>query len=164
MNALAASGRPALLGIAGACIAAVAAALIAQHAFDMQPCPWCILQRVIFLAIALVCVVGALGRSATLQRTAAVLTIVLAGCGIASAVWQNAVAAKSFSCNLTFADTIISTLGLESMAPALFQVTATCAEAAVSLFGIPFEFWSLALYALIGLAAAMLMARSMRRS
>lgn len=163
MNALTSHGRPVLLGIAGACIAAVAAALVAQHAFDMQPCPWCILQRVIFLVIALVCVVGALGSSPALRRTAAVLTVVLAGCGIASAVWQNAVAAKSFSCNLTFADTVISALGLESWAPALFQVTATCAEAAVSLFGIPFEFWSLALYAVIGLVAAVVAAQSTRR-
>ena len=28
-------------------LAAVAAALVSQHVFDMQPCPWCVLQRVI---------------------------------------------------------------------------------------------------------------------
>ena len=33
-------------------LAAVAAALVSQHMFDMQPCPWCVLQRLIFLAIA----------------------------------------------------------------------------------------------------------------
>ena len=34
-------------------LAGVAVALLTQHALDMQPCPWCVLQRVIFLAIAL---------------------------------------------------------------------------------------------------------------
>jgi disulfide bond formation protein DsbB len=42
---------------------------------------------------------------------------------------------------------------LESIAPALFQVTASCADAAVSMFHVPFEFWSLALYLLVGAAA-----------
>jgi disulfide bond formation protein DsbB len=159
MSALWARWPVALGAIALACIAAVIAALAAQHAFDMRPCPWCILQRFIFLVVALVCSVGALVPSAALRRAAAALTVLLAGCGIASAIWQNAVAAKSFSCNLTFADTVISALGLESLSPALFQVTASCAEAAVSLLGIPFEFWSLALFALIGVLAAWLAVR-----
>jgi disulfide bond formation protein DsbB len=37
----------------------VGGALVSQHVFDMQPCPWCVLQRLIFVAIALVCLVGA---------------------------------------------------------------------------------------------------------
>ena len=43
----------ALLALAAAAaLAAVAAALVTQHVFDMQPCPWCVLQRVIFLAMS----------------------------------------------------------------------------------------------------------------
>ena len=48
--------------IAGFSVAAVAAALVTQHGFDMQPCPWCVLQRLIFLAIALVALVGVFWR------------------------------------------------------------------------------------------------------
>ena len=39
-------------------VAAVGAALITQHGLDMQPCPWCVLQRVIFLGIALAALAG----------------------------------------------------------------------------------------------------------
>ena len=39
--------------IALASLASVAGALIGQHRYDMQPCPWCILQRIIFLVLAL---------------------------------------------------------------------------------------------------------------
>lgn len=143
-----------LLAMAAACAAAVAAALVAQHGFDMQPCPWCILQRVIFLAIALVCIAAAAWPSRGVRAALGGLALVLALCGVAAAFYQHVVAAKNSSCNLTLADKIINALGLESLAPALFQVTANCADAAVSVLGVPFEYWSLALFALLGLAAA----------
>ena len=39
---------------------AVGMALITQHVFDMQPCPWCVLQRLIFLCIAVAALPGIL--------------------------------------------------------------------------------------------------------
>ena len=51
------------------CLAAVGVALVSQHVFDMQPCPWCVLQRVVFLAIALACGLGLAWRSATGRLT-----------------------------------------------------------------------------------------------
>jgi protein dithiol:quinone oxidoreductase len=145
-----------------ACVLAVAGALLAQHVFDMRPCPWCILQRLIFIVIALVCVATAFVPWRRPRIVLNVTTVLLAGAGILAAVYQHEVASKSFSCNLTFADKVISALGVESLWPAMFQVTATCAEAAVSVFGVPFEFLSLALFALIGLVAVGLALRSVR--
>ena len=46
-------GRP-HAAIALAALAAVGAALVTQHGFGMLPCPWCVLQRMIFVVIALV--------------------------------------------------------------------------------------------------------------
>ena len=60
MNRLFSRSTPVLLLIAGASLAAIGAALVSQHVFDMQPCPWCVLQRAVFAALALVAVVGAL--------------------------------------------------------------------------------------------------------
>ena len=37
---------------------ALGAALVSQHVFDMQPCPWCVLQRLIFVALALAALLG----------------------------------------------------------------------------------------------------------
>jgi len=137
-------------GIALACIAAVGAALVSQHVFDMQPCPWCVLQRVIFLAIAVACVIGLLWRGLLGRRVGASLGLVLALCGIAAALWQHFKAAASASCNLTLADKIVSRwLGLDQLLPDVFEARASCADAAVSLLGVPYDFWSLALFALI---------------
>jgi hypothetical protein len=74
---------------------------------------------------------------------------VLAALGASAAVWQHVVAAKSSSCNLTLADKVITALRVEAVAPWLFEVKATCADAAVSLFGVPYEYWSLALFVLL---------------
>ena len=140
-----------LVGTALGCVAAVGAALISQHRFYMQPCPWCVLQRVIFLAIAIACVLGLVWRNRVGRRTSAALGLVLALCGIAAALWQHFKAAASASCNLTLADKIVSRwLELDQLLPNVFEPRASCADAAVSLLGVPYDFWSLALFAAMG--------------
>jgi disulfide bond formation protein DsbB len=93
------------------------------------------------------------------RRAVAGLVVVLALCGGASALWQHFVAARSSSCNLTLADSIIVALRLDTGLPALFEVTGSCSEGAVSVLGLPFEFWSLALFVLL----AVLAGRALRR-
>lgn len=143
--------RPRLLwaSMAGLCVLAVALALVSQHVFGMEPCPWCVLQRVIFLAIALECVVGYFMPSTNASRMVAISTFLLSACGIAAALWQHFVAAASNSCNLTLADQIVSGLMLDTLLPDVFSPRASCADAAVNLLGMPYEFWSLGLFALL---------------
>lgn len=142
-----------LLVMAALCVAAVGAALVSQHVFDMQPCPWCILQRVIYLAIAALCLIGAAWSSTLARRGVGVLALLLAVSGGASALYQDLVASKSTSCNLTFADKVISALGLDGMWPPLLQVTANCSDAAVTMLGVQYAYWSLALFALLAAAS-----------
>ena len=152
-----------LLFIALACVAAVAAALVSQHAFGMEPCPWCVLQRVIFLAIALACVIGLLWRNAVGRALAGTLALLLALAGIASALWQHFYAAVSPSCNLTLADKILNALSLPSLLPDVFSPRASCADAAVSLLGISYDLWGLALFVVFGLTALSLLLDRSRR-
>jgi disulfide bond formation protein DsbB len=127
----------------------VAFAVTAQHLFDMQPCPWCILQRLIYVAIALVALVGLGWSSGAGGRAVPYLLLLLCGLGIATALWQHFVASASASCNLTFADRLVAATRLDALLPEVFQPRATCAEAAVDLLGVPFEFWSVAMFALL---------------
>ena len=83
---------------------------------------------------------------------AAAIGIVLAGLGVAAAMWQHVVAAKSASCNLTLADRIVSGLQLDALLPQVFAATASCADAAVQLLGVPYEYWSLGLFGALGIA------------
>ncbi|WP_348756055.1 disulfide bond formation protein B [uncultured Aquincola sp.] len=140
-------------------LAAVAAALVSQHVFDMQPCPWCVLQRVIFVAIAIACVIGLVIRNGLGRGLSALLVLLLSLGGAAAALWQHFVAAATASCNLTLADRIVSGLQLDSLAPEVFQARASCADAAVKVLGVPYEFFSLALFVVFALAAVRLLRR-----
>jgi disulfide bond formation protein DsbB len=141
----------------------VAAALHSQYRLDMQPCPWCVLQRAIFLAIALVALPGSLLRLPLVRKVSAGLALLLSGCGIAAALWQHFVAAASSSCVQTLADRIMQGSGLSERWPEVFAAYASCADAAVKLHGVPYEFFSLTLFALLAaLMAAQLLARQRR--
>jgi len=148
-----------LLAMAVACIAAVIVALVSQHVFDMQPCPWCALQRLIFLVVALLCVVGAVAGARAARKTLAAGVLLFSALGAAAAVYQHVVAAKSTSCNLTLADKILNAMHAGVAAPWLFEVRASCADAAVSILGVPYEYWSLGLFVLLAIAAMRLLAQ-----
>ena len=47
--------------------------------------------------------------------------------------------------------------GLDALLPAVFQARASCADAAVDLLGVPYAFWSLALFIAIEAAALWLL-------
>lgn len=145
--------RAGFLMVSAACVAAVGAAWWTQHHLDMQPCPWCILQRMQLLAIAAVGLLIAAMPSRMLQRLLSVGVVALAMSGVAAALWQHFVAAKTNSCALTLADRILTWSTLDQRWPELFEVRATCADAAATLLQVPYEFWSLALFAMVGVWA-----------
>ncbi|MBT9488489.1 MAG: disulfide bond formation protein B [Rubrivivax sp.] len=140
----------ALLGATAALsLAAVGAAVYTQQTWDMLPCPWCVLQRLIFVAIAAAALAGL-----ALPRLGAALAALLAACGLAAALWQHFVAASSASCDLTLADRLMAATGLDERFPDVFMAMASCADAKVNLAGLPYEVWSGGLFALV--LAAML--------
>ncbi len=146
-----------LLGVAVLSLAAVAAALVSQHRFEMQPCPWCVLQRLILVLIAAVALLGLASRSVAGHRIAALLLLLFCGAGIAAALWQHFVAAATASCAMTLADRILAFTRLDGLLPEIFQPRASCAEAAVNLLGVPYEFWSLGLFVLIEAGAVLML-------
>jgi disulfide bond formation protein DsbB len=151
--------RSLLALVALVCFAAVGGALVSQYRFDMLPCPWCTLQRLEFLVLGVLALLGAVLPGAALRRGLAGLAVLVALAGAASALWQQFVAAASPSCDLTLADRIMTRLGLYELSPEVFAPQASCADAAVNLLGIPYAFWSLALFALCGLVAVQVLRR-----
>lgn len=93
------------------------------------------------------------------QAVSLVSVDLLATAGAAAALWQHFVAKSSSSCNLTLADRIVSGLQLDALAPEVFAPRASCADAAVDLLGLPYEFWSLALFAMLGAVAVWTLVR-----
>jgi disulfide bond formation protein DsbB len=145
------SPRRQLLLVAVLAYGAVAAAVVSQFHFNMQPCPWCTLQRFIFLVVGTLALLGAALPAPKLRRLLAGLMALVALSGASAALWQHFVAAASNACKLTMADRIMQSLGLFELAPDLFVPTASCAEAAVKLLGVPYALWSLVLFLMFAL-------------
>ena len=151
------SRRPVATGglfafVALASFGAVAAALVSQHAYGMEPCPWCVLQRLIFLVMGAFALLGLAWRGRAGSVVAGAITLLFAISGLASALWQHLVAARSASCNLTLADRIVSATTLDNLLPDVFAARASCADAAVDLFGVPYALWAAALFVLCAVA------------
>jgi disulfide bond formation protein DsbB len=60
---------------------------------------------------------------------------------------------------MTFADRVMGFTGLDSRWPEVFAAYASCADAKANLIGVPYEFWSLTLFALLALAATRVLLR-----
>jgi disulfide bond formation protein DsbB len=136
---------------------------VAQHLLGMQPCAWCVLQRLLFLLAGIACGLGAWVLRARPARIGATLVADLfASAGLVAALWQHFVASRTDSCALTLADRIVMALSLHELAPSMFLATASCAEANVPLLGIPFALWSAAAFLLLGGALALALVSLLR--
>jgi len=135
--------------IALLCFGAVGVALVSQHVFDMPPCAWCVLQRLIYLVIGVVALVGGFGGGRVLTRLCGALAALLAVAGVAAAWYQHSVAANMLSCDQTFADRFMTGIGLEGNVPWIFGIFATCMDAKVQVLGLEYALWSLTLFVLM---------------
>jgi protein dithiol:quinone oxidoreductase len=131
-------------------LVAVATALVSQYLFDMPPCAWCVLQRLIFLAIAAVSALAMWLRPSLLRAALGGIIVMLSAGGIASALYQHFVAARATTCSLSLAEKIISgSLQLDTLLPSVFGIGVGCSASAAAMLGIPYEFWSLAAFGLL---------------
>ena len=144
-------------------VLAVANALVSQHLYEMLPCAWCVFQRLIYVAIAVVSVLGSIGHPGKL-RVRAGLLLALALCigGIVSARYQINVASTMFSCAQTFADQFMTRSGLDSGVPWLFGIFASCMDAKVDVLGVEYAVWSLTLFGILLAATVFGLWKSLR--
>jgi protein dithiol:quinone oxidoreductase len=122
------------------------AALVSQHVFDMQPCPWCIIQRIAYLLVGIFALLSQFATQSSLRARAPLLLAGLAALGgLAAALYQHFVAAATSSCAFTAADKFLMATGVDELLPSVFKATAACDEANAPLLGIPYSLWSVAL-------------------
>ena len=71
------------------CVAALGVALYLQHVTQLDPCPWCVVQRILFVLIGLIALAGALHRPRAFGLTAYAIVIgLLSMSGIAAATYH----------------------------------------------------------------------------
>lgn len=141
----------ALTAIAG--IGLVAGAVVFAKLANLSACPLCILQRMIYLLLSAVGIVGLLVTQPLLRRLVALVMVAVAGCGVFTAaylVWiQRFAQDTNCSAAMPWWERLVDWAG-ERM-PTLFGASGLCSERAVALFGVSFAEWSL--IAFVGLFA-----------
>lgn len=140
-------------------LGAVGIAMFTQQRLGFDPCAWCVLQRLVFVCIAIAALPGLLIGTRVPSWISGVLMALLALSGAAAALWQHFVAANSQSCAMTLADRIVRGASLDEIAPSVFSATAPCSQKAV-LLGVPYEFYSLLLFVALFVWAIWVMRRS----
>ena len=149
-----------LAGLSLVCVGAVVFAVYSQQAWDMRPCPWCVIQRMLFIVIAVIAALGAVfartPKSTQTFRKPRVASLPwsvigsLAAFGAACAVYQHLVAANQASCSISHAQSFVMATGLDELLPSLFLITGSCADAATAkLLGVPYELASALLFIII---------------
>lgn len=134
---------------AALCITAVAVAEGLQVAWDLQPCTMCILQRYVFLALAMVFAVRA-GLTPRHQAATRWLVTSLAVVGVLASVkirW--AMRHQGETCGRDAVAAFLNDLPTATQWPALFEATGVCGDPVPPVMGVPFYLWSVILFTLL---------------
>ena len=154
--------RRGLAGLGALAFAGFGAALYFQHVMGMQPCAWCILQRMVLLCLGTCAWIFALAPWKAMQIAGYGCAALFGGAGVWAAASQSAAAASQASCMVSWAEKAIVWTGLDMSLPQLFEPTASCSEAKAVLAGLPFEWVTMGMFgafALAGVAGLWMAAR-----
>jgi disulfide bond formation protein DsbB len=151
--------RSLLLSIALACFGLIGVALYLQHGLDMLPCPLCVIQRYLFIAIGVLCVIGAYSR----PKVGAGLGLLAALGGLGTAgkhLWV--LAHPGLSCGIDPVETFLNKIPTATYLPFLFKADGLCEDALAPWFGLSIPQWSFLWFGLFTLSLAWLLIRRSR--
>jgi disulfide bond formation protein DsbB len=154
------SSRNALLLIAAVSIALVGAALYLQHAKDMLPCPLCVIQRYLFLGIAIFSLIGAFANKIKALATLALLCA-LGGLGVVGKHLY-VLAHPGFSCGIDPMETMLNKVPTATMLPWLFRADGLCEAAQDTVLGLNVPQWSAVWFVLLTAGLVWVLARRAR--
>lgn len=131
-----------LIAIAVTCVGLLAGAVYFQYAAYMLPCPWCIIQRYLYTAIALICLITAFRPTAI--RVGAALGALFGLAGVGAAAWLIWVQAHpSVSCGIDPVETSLNKIPTAKLLPFLFKANGLCTTEYDPILGLSMPQWSL---------------------
>ena len=133
-------------------LALVGFALYLQHVKNNLPCPLCVIQRYVFVGLALLCfLVAALPKNAA--RIGASLGALTALSGVGVAGWHLWVKAHpSVSCGIDPLETALNKIPSAELLPFLFKADGLCTTEYAPILGLQTQTWSLIWFAIFTLA------------
>lgn len=135
--------KPILLIVAFAALSLVGFALYLQHVSGWAPCPLCVIQRYLFVSLALVCILFALLPARTGRVGTGLAALVALG-GAGTAGWHVWVKAHpSVSCGLDPLETAVNRIPPAEWMPFLFKADGLCSTPYPPILGLDTPQWSL---------------------
>lgn len=141
------ASRPLYLLALLVCIALLATAYYMEFVMELLPCPLCLVQRGVFIAIGLLCLAAVLHnpqpkpeqRRSVSARVYAGVLIILGGLGAATAgrqIWIQHLPADQLPSCLPSLDYMIDVLPITEMLTLLFNGTSDCAQVNWTFLGL----------------------------
>ena len=148
------------------CGGLIAYALYLQYYEYQNPCPLCILQRIVYIALMVIFLIAALHgprRTGAAVYSALLVIVALVGAGIAARhVWlQHLPKDKVPECGPGLGY-MLDRFPLVNALEKIFRGSGECAEAAWKLFGLSIAEWSLVWFVLLGAYAVFIAAKARR--
>jgi disulfide bond formation protein DsbB len=155
------TNRQVLFAISSICFALIAVALYLQHILEMRPCPLCVIQRYMFLAIGVATLVAAISGKV---REGTVLAL-LAGFGGLYTVGKHlyVIANPGFSCGIDPMETMLNKIPSAEYLPWLFRADGLCEGATDTVLGLAIPQWSAVWFAILTVLLGWVLVREIRR-
>ena len=148
------------------CVGLLAFALYLQHWKGLDPCPWCVVQRLGFMLVGLIALVGAIhGPARPGTAVYSILGLVAAAAGAAAGayhVYLQSDPVRAAKCIGSPVELILDRLQIGKLAPSLLQYDGPCTLKPWSVLGLSIPEWSTAWFVILAIAF-LAIARTARR-
>jgi disulfide bond formation protein DsbB len=151
------SNRNVLLAIAFVSFGLIGAAMYLQHVLYLMPCPLCVIQRYLFIAVGLAALAGAF-TSKPKPAAGIGLLAALGGAGVAGKqLWV--LAHPGLSCGIDPMETALNKIPTAEALPWLFYAEGLCQDATEKFMGLQIPVWSFIWFAILAAGTAWLLLR-----
>ena len=143
------------------CLGLVAFGMELQNMLRLSPCPLCIFQRVLYIVIGVIGLLGFAFPVGRLLWCALIVALAALGFGVAAyQTWMQAFPHLAPECSFTdpnIFERIVDWLGMQM--PSLFLATGFCTSREWEFLGLSMANWSVVIFAAIALYATLLFRR-----
>ncbi|MYN01290.1 disulfide bond formation protein B [Pseudoduganella sp. DS3] len=151
------SNRNVLLAIALVSFGLIGAAMYLQHVLYLMPCPLCVIQRYLFIAVGLAALVGALTSKPKLGAGVGLLAA-LGGLGVAGKQLY-VLSQPSLSCGIDPMETMLNKIPTAEYLPWLFYAEGLCQDAKEKFMGLQVPTWAFIWFGILAAVTAWAMLR-----
>lgn len=135
------------------CVGLLGYALYLQHAQGLDPCPWCVVQRLGFMLVGAIALVAALhGRGVAGYATFGFLAALAGAAAGAYHVWLQSDPVRAAKCIGSTVELVLDKLAIGKLAPGLLQYDGPCTLKPWSFLGLSIPEWSLTWFVILAIA------------